>query len=145
MRALQLLSRRGTLSETTTKQGSGLAIAGLVLGIIAAITSFLPIINNLSAIIAIIGGIFAVISLIGALRGKHNAKGLSIAGVVLAVVSFAVVLATLRGVKISDTDFSGNHAASCTSSRPDSSLSKNRSISSAGLIQPTLEWGRALL
>lgn len=85
---------RGVMSETTTKKTSGLAIAGLVLGILAAVTSFLPIINNLSAIIAVIGGVLAAISLVGALRGKHSSKGLAIAGVVLAVVSFAVVLAT---------------------------------------------------
>lgn len=82
------------MTESAPKQTSGLAIAGLVLGILAAVTSFLPIINNLSAILAVIGGILAIIALIGALRGKHAAKGLSIAGVVLAVVSFAVVLAT---------------------------------------------------
>ena len=76
------------------KTSSGLAIAGLVLGIIAAVTSFLPIINNFSAIIAFIGAILAVIALIGALRGKHTAKSLSIAGVVLCVVSFAIVLIT---------------------------------------------------
>lgn len=51
----------------------------------------------------------------------------------------------LSGVKISDTDFSGNHAAICTSSKPDSNLSKNSPISSAGFLQPTLEWGRILL
>lgn len=82
------------MSDTTPKQTSGLAIAGLVLGILAAVTSFLPIINNLSAVIAVIGGVLSAIALVGALRGKHTAKGLSIAGVVLAVVSFAVVLIT---------------------------------------------------
>lgn len=82
------------MSEATPKQSSGLAIAGLVLGILAAATSFLPIINNLSAIFAFVGGVLALISLVGALRGKHTAKGLAIAGVVLAVVSFVVVLAT---------------------------------------------------
>ena len=45
----------------------------------------------------------------------------------------------LSGVKVSDTKFSGNHAASCTSSKPDSNLSKNSSISSAVLLQPTLK------
>lgn len=45
----------------------------------------------------------------------------------------------VSGVKISDTKFSGNHAAICTSSKPDSNLSKNSSISSAGFLQPTLE------
>lgn len=81
-------------SATAPKQSSGLAIAGLVLGILAAATSFLPIINNLSAVIAVIGGVLATIALVGAVRGKHTAKGQAIAGVVLAVVSFAVVLGT---------------------------------------------------
>ena len=34
---------------------SGMAIAGFVLGIIALLTSFLPIINNLSFFLAILG------------------------------------------------------------------------------------------
>ena len=79
---------------TQPKTSSGLAIAGLVLGIIAILTSFLPIINNLSFFIALIGLVLAVIALVGAIRGKHTAKGMSIAGVVLAVVSIAVVLVT---------------------------------------------------
>lgn len=82
------------MSEETTKKTSGLAIAGLVLGILAAVTSFLPIINNLSFIMAIVGGILAAIALVGATRGKNDSKGLAIAGVVLAVVSFVIVLAT---------------------------------------------------
>lgn len=81
------------------KQSSGLAIAGLVLGIIAAVTSFLPIINNVSFFIGIIGGVFALIALIGAMRGKHAAKGLSVAGLVLAIVSCAIVLVTQSAYK----------------------------------------------
>lgn len=81
------------------KQSSGLAIAGLVLGIIAAVTSFLPIINNISFFIGIIGGVFALIALIGAVRGKHAAKGLSVAGLVLAIVSCAIVLVTQSAYK----------------------------------------------
>ncbi|MBR3159192.1 MAG: DUF4190 and DUF4352 domain-containing protein [Atopobiaceae bacterium] len=81
------------------KTSSGLAVAGLVLGILAAVTSFLPIINNLSFFIALIGGILSAIALIGALRGKHTAKGMSIAGVVLAVVSIVIVLVTQSAFK----------------------------------------------
>ena len=88
-----------TSNQTTGRQSSGLAIAGLVLGIIAAVTSFLPIINNISFFIGIIGGVFALVALVGALRGKHDAKGLSIAGVVLAVVSCAIVLASQSAYK----------------------------------------------
>ena len=83
-----------TPQPTQPKTTSGLAIASLVLGIIAILTSFLPIINNLSFFVALIGLVLAVIALVGAIRGKHTAKGMSIAGVVLAVVSIAVVLVT---------------------------------------------------
>ncbi len=80
--------------KPAAKTSSGLAIAGLVLGILAILGSFLPIINNLSFILAVIGGILAIIAFVGYKRGKHTAKGISIAGIVLAVISVVVVLAT---------------------------------------------------
>lgn len=82
------------MAESQPKTSSGMAIAGLVLGILAILGSFLPIINNISFFLALIGGVFAIIAFVGAMRGKHTAKGMSIAGIVLAVVSIVVVLAT---------------------------------------------------
>jgi biotin carboxyl carrier protein len=82
------------MADTTKGRSSGLAIAGLVLGILDAASSFLPIINNLSAIIAVVGGILSAAAFVGANKGKHDAKGMSIAGIVLAIVSFVIVLAT---------------------------------------------------
>ncbi|MEE0028349.1 MAG: DUF4352 domain-containing protein, partial [Atopobiaceae bacterium] len=55
--------------------------------------------NNISFFIGIIGGVFALIALIGAVRGKHGSKGLSIAGLVLAIVSCAIVLVTQSAYK----------------------------------------------
>ena len=112
------------------KTSSGLAIAGLVLGIIAILTSFLPIINNLSFFIALIGGVLAAIALVGALRGKHTAKGMSIAGVVLAVVSIVVVLVTQSAysaaLKAASDELSSNSkpVASSTESSSSSDSSK---------------------
>ena len=106
------------------KTSSGLAIAGLVLGIIAILTSFLPIINNLSFFIALIGGVLAAIALVGALRGKHTAKGMSIAGVVLAVVSIVVVLVTQSAyssaLKAASDELSSNSKPVATSSESSS-------------------------
>ena len=90
------------LMETNTVQASplvqpsksGLGIAGFVLGIIALATSFLPIINNFSALLAAIGFVLALIGTIACVKGRKSGKGLSIAGVVMNVIAFVVVLAT---------------------------------------------------
>lgn len=70
------------------------AIVGLVLGIIALVTSFLPIINNLSALLALVGAIFAVVGLVGTLRGKKTGKGMAIASVIINVLAIVIVLGT---------------------------------------------------
>ena len=90
------------LMETNTVQAApapqpsktGLGIAGFVLGIIALATSFLPIINNFSALLAAIGFVLALIGTIACVKGRKSGKGLSVAGVVMNVIAFAVVLAT---------------------------------------------------
>lgn len=90
------------LMETNTVQAapapqlskSGLGIAGFVLGIIALATSFLPIINNFSALLAAIGFVLALVGTIACVKGRKSGKGLSIAGVVMNLIAFAVVLAT---------------------------------------------------
>ena len=66
---------------------SGMAIAGFVLGIIALLTSFLPIINNFSFFLAIVG-------MVGIMKGKKSGKGLAIAAIVICVVSGVAVLGT---------------------------------------------------
>ena len=73
---------------------SGMAIASLVLGIVAAVTSFLPIINNLSFILAVLAVIFGIVGVVAASRGKRAGRGLALAGIVVAVVAGAVVLGT---------------------------------------------------
>lgn len=70
------------------------AIVALVLGVIALISSWVPIINNLSFIFALVGVAFAVVGLVGTLRGKKSGRGLAIASVVVNVAAVAIVLAT---------------------------------------------------
>lgn len=83
------------MSEQNTKQGaSGMAIAGLVLGIVAAISSWIPIINNFSFILALIGAVFAIVGVVSTVRGKRGGKGLAIAALVVNVIALALVLAT---------------------------------------------------
>lgn len=69
------------------KRKSGLATAGLVLGVIGICTSFIPIINNLSFVLGAIGAIFAIISLI-----RKAGKGQAIAGLILCVLAMVITI-----------------------------------------------------
>lgn len=77
-----------------TKSTSGMATAGLVLGILAVVSSWIPIINNLSFVIGLVGLVLAVVGVVGVMRGKKSGKGLAVAAVVVNVVALVVVLAT---------------------------------------------------
>ena len=70
------------------------AIVGTVLGAIAALTSFMPIINNGSFVLALVGLVVAVVGLVGVLRGKKRNKPLAFIALALNVVAIVVVLAT---------------------------------------------------
>lgn len=81
------------MSEQQTPR-SVAAIVAFVLGVIALVSSWVPIINNLSFIFALVGVAFAVVGLVGTLRGKKSGRGLAIASVVVNVAAVAIVLAT---------------------------------------------------
>lgn len=83
------------MSEQRSGAGtSGMAIAGLVLGILAAVTSWMPIINNLSFVIAAVGAVLSVVGVVATVRGRKSGKGLAIAALVVNVVAIVVVLGT---------------------------------------------------
>ena len=75
-----------------TQPRSAMAVASLVLGIVALVTSILPVINNLSFLLAILGIVFAIVGLVGISKGKKSGKGLGVAGLVLSVIAFILVL-----------------------------------------------------
>lgn len=61
---------------------SGLATAGLVLGIIGVCTSFIPLINNLSFVLGLIGILFAIICLV-----QKASKKKAIAAIIFCVLA----------------------------------------------------------
>ena len=69
-------------------------IVGLILGVIALLTSFMPFINNFSFIFAVFGLAFAIVGLMGVLRGKKAGKGVAIVSVVVNVLAIAIVMGT---------------------------------------------------
>ena len=70
---------------------SAAAIVGLVLGILAIVTSWIPIVNNLSFVIALIGAVFSVVGVVGTVRGTKGGKGLAIAALAVNIVSLVIV------------------------------------------------------
>ena len=113
---------------------SGLAIASLVLGIIAIITSLLPIVNNLSFLLAILGVIFGIIGLVGISRGKKRGKGMAIAVLIINVVSFVLVLGsqTLYGQAINGATSQASQSVEQSATSETETASSSDSSSSEG-------------
>lgn len=74
------------------KQSNGLAVAGFVLALLGAMTSFIPVVNLFGGFLAFLGLIFGIIGLVQS-RSKGAGKGLSIAAIVLAVAAFVISFA----------------------------------------------------
>ncbi|MCI8305537.1 MAG: DUF5067 domain-containing protein [Enterorhabdus sp.] len=108
------------------KPTSGLAVAGLVLGIIALFSAFVPLLNLLSFPFVLLAIIFGAIGLIQTIKGAKAGKGLAIAGLVLGVLALLVTAAMYGSasaasdyaVTIDDCrmteDYEGNPAAVVT-------------------------------
>lgn len=73
--------------EKVENKKSGLATAGLVLGIIGICLSFIPILNHASFFLGILAVIFGIIPLI-----KKASKGKAIAALILGILSIVITL-----------------------------------------------------
>lgn len=76
------------------KPGKGLAIAALVLGILAAISSVVPIFNVVSIVMGLVAVILGIIAAVKAKKGTASGMGLGIAGAIfglLAIIAAIVV------------------------------------------------------
>ena len=80
--------------QTPPQKGAGLAIASMVLGIIALLLSWVPVINNLAAVLAVVGLGLGIPALLRARRGTAGGKGLAITGLVTSVLALVLVIAT---------------------------------------------------
>lgn len=81
-------------ASQTRAPRSVMGAIGLVLAVISAATSFMPIINNISFFLALISAILSMVAVVSCVRGKKSGKGVSIAGLIISVLSIVVVLAT---------------------------------------------------
>lgn len=79
---------------------SGLATAGLVLGMIGICTSFIPIINHLSFIIGMLAIIFGIIAL-----AKEASKGKTIAAIILGILTIIITISSQKAMSDSRNEF----------------------------------------
>lgn len=113
---------------------SGIAIAGFILGLIAILTSFIPIVNNFSMLLVVLGLIFGIVGLAGISRGKKSGKGLAIAAIVICVVSGAIVVGTQSMFSAAlDEATSATTTNVTSSSNQDSSSSSTSTASDSGV------------
>lgn len=75
------------------KPGKGLAVTGLVLGIVALVLCWVPILNNVFLFVGLAGLGFAIAALVIASKRKAP-KGMPIAGLILSIVAIIGVFAT---------------------------------------------------
>jgi hypothetical protein len=66
----------------------------MVLGIIALLLSWIPIINNVAAVVAVVGLGLGIPALIRARRGTAGGTGMAITGLVTSVLAILLVIAT---------------------------------------------------
>ncbi|RLQ84122.1 DUF4190 domain-containing protein [Mycetocola zhadangensis] len=78
-------------SAPPAKPGNGLGVAALIVGIVALIGAFIPLINFVSGFLAVVGIILGIIAVVR----KNKPKKLAIAGLIVSVVALilSVVLA----------------------------------------------------
>lgn len=72
---------------------SGLAVTAFVLGIIGILLAFIPLVNVISFLLATIALVMGIIGIVLANGIKRRGRGLAIAGVVLAVLTFFIAWA----------------------------------------------------
>ena len=114
--AEQEMNEQGTQGSVKPAT-SAMAIAGLVLGIVALVTSWMPILNNGSFFLALLGAIFAIVGLASTLRRTRSGKVLALAGLIICIIACAAVLAAQQATSkaINDAVDSAQNGPAVTS------------------------------
>jgi len=104
----------GAATQPQVLPTSGLAIAGMVLGIVALATSFIPILNFGSPLLAIVGLILSIVSLSGIKKGNKQGRGIAVAGIVLCaiVTVFALLISAACSAAMSTSNSSSSSGSS---------------------------------
>lgn len=97
-------------NQTTTNQTknhSGFGTAALVLGIIGAVLSFIPIINNVAFFLGILAVAFAIVCF-----AKKSSTGVAVAGIVLGLLSIIITIvmqaSAAKAISAATSEFSNS-------------------------------------
>lgn len=78
---------------------SATAVTGFVLALVALVLSWIPLVNNVSGFaLAPLAVLFSLIGIVRASKGVRRGRGLAIAGLLLGVASFAIVMVTQQAL-----------------------------------------------
>ncbi|RYQ12504.1 hypothetical protein PG2093B_0080 [Bifidobacterium pseudolongum subsp. globosum] len=91
-------------------------IIGLVLGVLAIVLSFIPIINNAAAVLGCVGAILGIIAIVGTFRGKKSGKAIAIVGTVLSVLAVVITLSMQASFSKAIDEATGSSSSSASSS-----------------------------
>jgi uncharacterized membrane protein len=98
-----------------------MAITSLVIGIVALLTSFVPIINNASFFLALLGLVFGLVGLVATVRGTRHGKVLAVVALLLNVIAMAAVLVSQSAYSAAIDEVTNGPAVTATSSTAASS------------------------
>lgn len=99
------------------KSTSGLAVAGLVLGLIALLSCWIPLFNVVTTPLAILGLVFGIIGIVATAPAKpKGGRGIAVAGTVLCAISLVVFMAMYGGAAASVSDTSSDSSSSSQAS-----------------------------
>lgn len=89
---------RASAQREKTKSVNGLGIAALVLGILAAMTCWIPFIGLLSIPVAILGLVFGIIGFLIAIIGGKSGVGMPVSGGIVCAVALIVAILSTGGM-----------------------------------------------
>jgi uncharacterized membrane protein len=102
-----------------------MAITSLVIGIVALLTSFVPIINNASFFLALLGLVFGLVGLVATVRGTRHGKVLAVVALLLNVIAMAAVLVSQSAYSAAIDEVTNGPAVTATSSTAGSSTASS--------------------
>ena len=106
--------------DRTGQSTSGLAVAGLVLGILAILGAFVPLLNFGAIPFALVGLALAIAGFVSIKNGKRSGRGIAVAGIVLGAVSLVVIIGMYGCAAVVTSSTSSSSSANATAQSSES-------------------------